>query len=328
MILWTMQPIEIWKMIQDTGVYRCNPRKSSMPELQFTEKYEWLIRQMQKRIGPPPDGVTYPVWAWYQQNGKHKKPDLRSERWGYGPGDEDYVCIEFEVPDNQVLLSDFDVWHIILNNGLISETEEEDERQEKYYESLTAEEQKAYKEKNWERVFDITPLDNHWIRRGDWVQATLWELRKENIRAVRFFRTGKLKEQPMKMVYFAGSIRGGREYAELYHRMIDFIKKKAIVLTEHVGDMNLQESATDQEIYKQDITWLRESTLLIAECTCPSLGVGYELAYAESYGKPCHIFYNRSKAQLSAMLTGNPYFHIHPYEKEEEIYAVLEEVLQ
>ena len=28
------------------------------------------------------------------------------------------------------------------------------------------------------------------------------------------------------------------------------------------------------------------------------------------------------------MLTGNPYFQIHPYEKEEEIYAVLEEILK
>lgn len=52
------------------------------------------------------------------------------------------------------------------------------------------------------------------------------------------------------------------------------------------------------------------------------------MAYAESHEKPCHIFYNRNKTQLSAMLTGNPYFHIHPYEKEEDIYAVLYEVLQ
>ena len=27
------------------------------------------------------------------------------------------------------------------------------------------------------------------------------------------------------------------------------------------------------------------------------------------------------------MLTGNPYFKIHPYEREEEIYVVLEEIL-
>ena len=137
MILWTMQPIEIWNIIQDTGVYRCDPEKSSMQDIQFAEKYEWLIEQMKKRIGPPPDGMTYPVWAWYIQNGKHKKPDLRSERWGYGSGDEEYVCIEFEIPDDQVLLSGFDVWLIILSNGLISETEEEDTRQEKYWESLS-----------------------------------------------------------------------------------------------------------------------------------------------------------------------------------------------
>ena len=69
-------------------------------------------------------------------------------------------------------------------------------------------------------------------------------------------------------------------------------------------------------------------TVVIGECTCPSLGVGYELAYAEKFGKPCHIFYDRTKTQLSAMLTGNPYFHIHPYETEEEIYPLLDQILR
>ena len=98
MILWTMQPIEVWDLIRETGVYRCDPTKNTMPE--FTDQYEWLIGQMKKRIGPPPDSVSYPVWAWYLQNGKHKKPDLRGERWCYGPGGESYACIEFEVPDD------------------------------------------------------------------------------------------------------------------------------------------------------------------------------------------------------------------------------------
>ena len=194
MILWTMQPVEVWQEIQETGVYLCDPARSSMPE--FTDMYEWLIRQMEQRIGPPPAGVTYPVWAWYMQNGKHRKPDLRTERWGYGPGGEEYACIEFEIPDDRALLSDFEVWHIVLCNGLIAESEEEDNRQDTYYDSLTSEEQKAYKDKNWERVFDITPQDNHWIKRGSWVQATFWELRKEMIRGVRFFTTGKYKHDP------------------------------------------------------------------------------------------------------------------------------------
>ena len=132
----------------------------------------------------------------------------------------------------------------------------------------------------------------------------------------------------MKRVYFAGSIRGGRVDAELYHRIIEYIKRTAIVLTERVGDIDLQEEATDQTIYKQDTEWLREASIVIAECTCPSLGVGYELAYAEAHEKPCHIFFNNSVSQLSAMLTGNPYFTIHPYEKEDEIYAELDKVLK
>jgi hypothetical protein len=135
----------------------------------------------------------------------------------------------------------------------------------------------------------------------------------------------------MKKIYFAGSIRGGRIDARLYSRVIEYIQKTDIVLTEHIGrpDLNLMEQGKrDVEIYDQDTTWLRESDLVIAECSCPSLGVGYELAYAEKIGKPCHIFYDRSKTQLSAMLTGNPYFHIHPYETEEQIYSAIDLILE
>ena len=129
-------------------------------------------------------------------------------------------------------------------------------------------------------------------------------------------------------IYFAGSIRGGRADVELYHKMIEYIKQKHTVLTEHVGDLSLQESTTDVEIYDQDTAWLRESDVVIAECTNPSLGVGYELAYAEKYNKPVHIFYNPDRTSLSAMLTGDPYFHIYPYNCEDKIFSILDEVLQ
>ena len=130
-----------------------------------------------------------------------------------------------------------------------------------------------------------------------------------------------------RKIYFAGSIRGGRVDAGLYHRMIAYIQRTDTILTEHVGDLRLEESRSDADIYRQDTAWLREADLLIGECTCPSLGVGYELAYAEAHGKPCHIFYDRTKAHLSAMLTGNPAFHIHPYADEAEIYPILDAIL-
>ena len=134
-----------------------------------------------------------------------------------------------------------------------------------------------------------------------------------------------------KKVYFAGSIRGGRVDAALYQRMIAYIQRTDTVLTEHVGhpELNVLERGRDRdgEIYAQDTAWLRESDLLIGECTCPSLGVGYELAYAEKLGKPCYLFYDRSKTQLSAMLTGDPYFRIYPYEDPEEIFPILDHIL-
>ncbi len=134
-----------------------------------------------------------------------------------------------------------------------------------------------------------------------------------------------------KKFYFAGSIRGGRVDADLYRRMIEFLQQNGTVLTEHVGSkkLNLTEQgrSKDAVIYDQDTAWLKECDMVIAECTCPSLGVGYELAYAEHLGKPCHIFYDHAKTQLSAMLTGNPYFQIHPYTSEEEIYKALNEAI-
>jgi nucleoside 2-deoxyribosyltransferase len=101
------------------------------------------------------------------------------------------------------------------------------------------------------------------------------------------------------------------------------LKEKHQVLTEHVGDLSLStvEDKGDKAIYEQDTTWLRECDIVVAECTQVSLGVGYELAYAEARGKEVHIFYRPKETQLSAMLAGNERFHIHRYADEAEILA-------
>ena len=43
------------------------------------------------------------------------------------------------------------------------------------------------------------------------------------------------------LIYFCGSIRGGRDDAALYKRIIDQLKQYGEVLTEHIGDPNLME---------------------------------------------------------------------------------------
>ena len=94
-----------------------------------------------------------------------------------------------------------------------------------------------------------------------------------------------------KKIYFTGSIRGGRNDALLYQELIEYIQKSDQVLTEHIGTVELSMHEyirnEDEMIYQRDIAWIKECDILIAECTSPSLGVGYELACAENLGKAC-----------------------------------------
>ena len=57
-----------------------------------------------------------------------------------------------------------------------------------------------------------------------------------------------------KKIYFAGSIRGGRDDAALYKRMIDYMKRTNVVLTEHIGKSNMslkaQMKVIDTHIYE------------------------------------------------------------------------------
>ena len=132
-------------------------------------------------------------------------------------------------------------------------------------------------------------------------------------------------------IYFAGSIRGGRKDAVLYNEIIQYLSETDHVLTEHVGDLSrsVYEQADDRErqIWLQDTSWLKESDVVIAECTNPSLGVGYELAFAEAIGKPAYILYRKKETSLSAMLKGDDYFKIFPYENKEEVFPILDAIL-
>lgn len=134
-----------------------------------------------------------------------------------------------------------------------------------------------------------------------------------------------------KKVYFSGSISGGRTDVALYARIIAHIKKTDVVLTEHIGDANYsfthRELKDEQAIYQQDTGWLRDCDIVIAECTVPSLGVGYEMAFAEKLGKPTFVFYRPSHAHLSAMICGDPFFKVIPYETEDELLAAISHIL-
>lgn len=59
MILWTIQPLEVYELIQQTGVYHCDFSRSMLFDCR--EQYDWFDQAMKARIGDPPEGVSYPV---------------------------------------------------------------------------------------------------------------------------------------------------------------------------------------------------------------------------------------------------------------------------
>ena len=124
-------------------------------------------------------------------------------------------------------------------------------------------------------------------------------------------------------IYFAGSIRGGREDAELYFQIIDYLKNFGEVLTEHVGDVLLSEMGddgiTDTFIHDRDLEWLKTADVLVAEVTTVSMGVGYEIGRAVEAGKPvlC-LFRPDSGKNLSAMIAGCTDLTVQNYQTLEE----------
>ncbi len=114
--------------------------------------------------------------------------------------------------------------------------------------------------------------------------------------------------QTMK-IYFAGSIRGGRQDVGRYHELIAYIQSFGTVLTKHVGDIHLTESGDDgtddTAIHDRDMAWLKCCDLVIAEITIPSLGVGYELGWACAMNKPILCVYRPGHGKkISAMIMG------------------------
>lgn len=128
---------------------------------------------------------------------------------------------------------------------------------------------------------------------------------------------------PSKKIYFAGSIRGGREYAKLYAKVIKELQNYGNVLTEHIGLNDVFEAEkhkTDEEIYTTDMNWLKQSDVIVADVSIASMGVGYELGYASSINKKvlC-LLDNNSTQKLSAMINGDKSFKIHKYNSFEDI---------
>lgn len=131
-------------------------------------------------------------------------------------------------------------------------------------------------------------------------------------------------------IYFAGAVRGGREDAGLYLQIINQLSEYGLVLTEHLGDMMLDERGepglSDADIHDRDLAWLRQAECLVAEVTAASLGVGYEIGKATEWGKSVLCLFRPEKGRvLSAMIAGSKGVAVREYQSVGELKEIFDQ---
>ena len=133
-------------------------------------------------------------------------------------------------------------------------------------------------------------------------------------------------------IYFSGSIYGGRQKLEAYKKLIKELKKYGNVLDEEVGDNDVianEKYTSDNDIFENLVKKIDIADLVFAEVTVPSLGVGYEIGYADSHNKKIICVYDKNiTPKITTMLRGNSRLKIIPYIDLNEIINNLENILK
>ncbi len=133
-------------------------------------------------------------------------------------------------------------------------------------------------------------------------------------------------------IYFACTITGGREYESVYRAIVRSLREDGHeVPTAHLAESNVLARETEiapREVYERDIAWIRACDALIAEVSVPSHGVGYEIGFALSIGKPVLALHQKDR-RLSKMISGNPdpRLKVAAYHSLDEVIRIIREFL-
>ena len=168
------------------GVLHAEPR---FIDPDFLPAYAWMSVQLARRAGPPPVGVKYPIWLWAQWEGHSKPPDLR--RSGQLPRGQCGVRLEGELLAKNVLLSDFDLWHFVLNNWYLPNDEADADAFELDCRQADTETCVQKKIESWLRVFELDWEDPTGFvtlpSAEKSIQGVVWQIELKEVISARVF---------------------------------------------------------------------------------------------------------------------------------------------
>ena len=132
-------------------------------------------------------------------------------------------------------------------------------------------------------------------------------------------------------IYFSGSIYGGGQKLDAYKELIGALQNYGTVLNPEVADSEVIEKENgvlDEDIFNSLKDRLDTANVVFAELTVPSLGVGYELGYADSHDIRIVGIYDKNVIpKVSTMIRGNKNIEIIPYNDLRDIINNLKDIL-
>lgn len=199
MELWTLQHADAYKKLLRDGCLCANEETLCfMPEDGVAyDAYLWMVEQLRNKAPSPAADVRFPMWAWAKYGKPSGKPDMR--RRAHAARGTPLVRLRIDVPEQDLLLSDFSLWHYVLNYWYLPEDETDaDEFNRILDESdIMVTDLNDFKktdaplpllremiESSWTRIFDIEKEDKGFLYGANdekYIQAVFWRLSLDHI---------------------------------------------------------------------------------------------------------------------------------------------------
>ena len=142
--VYTWQPEPILNILDRDGVYYPDPNKLAFNDIpEVIDGYKWLMKFMAKDIEN--FSGNFPVWGWIL------KPSLRKKILKQYNSRLKDILITTLIPRGRILFTDFDEWHMAMNDCYYDETNSDIN----YYNDLDTdyvETTREQREKSWENI--------------------------------------------------------------------------------------------------------------------------------------------------------------------------------
>lgn len=174
--IYTKQHHQAWEVAQSIGYFTGSHGIDDFDEesgidFTFHKQYDWMKNEMAKVI--PDFSGDRPMWA-YLKRPPHK---------GFHKLRPDQIQFTALIPRKRILFSDYETWHMALNNSVMVDTEEEDDE----WWNSDPRPDPSY---TWHRCLDICQdykgKKHEWYCPSDYIQACIDRIYLDEIVSIKY----------------------------------------------------------------------------------------------------------------------------------------------